>query len=201
MDILKDVTGSFSTNVYLVYEGNKGFIIDPGEKSSTIEKYIDNNNIKIEFILLTHGHFDHISSVDYYREKYKAPVYGGIEEKELFMDPNLNCSLLFCNKSITVKIDREIHDGEIFSSFKIKAIHTPGHTSGGYSYVVGDKMFTGDTLFFESIGRSDLPTGNLEDLIFSVQNKLFTYSNKTVYPGHGSETNIDYEKIYNPYVN
>ena len=200
MNVLRETTKNYMTNVYLVDDGKHGFIIDPGERVLLIEDYIKKNNIEIEFILLTHGHFDHISKANYYKKKYDVEILGGFEEKEVFMDPEINLSSMMDNP-VSIKIDRYLKDEEIFSRFNIKAIHTPGHTKGGYSYLLDDIIFSGDTLFRNSVGRTDFPTGNLDDLINSINNKLFIYPGKKVYPGHDIDTTINYEIDNNPYFN
>ena len=200
MDVFHVLSNNFKTNMYLVYDKDVGFLIDPAERDQVLEKYIEDNNIEIKFILLTHGHYDHIYSADYYRNKYGVKIYGGIEEKEIFNDSKLNLSN---HLNIPVSIDPDIYlnDGDIFSEFEIKAIHTPGHTKGSYSYIVDDYIFSGDTLFYMSIGRSDFPSGNYSELIDSVVNKLFIYKDKIVYPGHDRKTDIDYERSHNPFFN
>lgn len=199
MDIIKEISRNFSTNMYLVMENKRGFLVDPGERSSRLEKIIDENKIKIDFILLTHGHYDHIFDLEYYRKKYSCEVYGGFEEKDLFFNPDLNLSDKL-PKEISLTCDRYLRDKEIIEDYGIVCLHTPGHTAGGYSYLMGDIIFTGDTIFYEAIGRTDLPTGNQDALLKSIEEKILVYRDKRLLPGHDRETSIEHERFYNPYL-
>lgn len=199
MDIIKDISKKFATNMYLAMEKGRGFLVDPGERSNRLERIIDENNLKIDFILLTHGHYDHIFDIEYYREKYSCDVYGGFEEKDLFLNPHLNLSDKIL-RNISLTCDKYLRDKDIIDTYGIICLHTPGHTAGGYSYLMGDTIFTGDTIFYESIGRTDLPTGNQDVLLRSIEEKILVYRDKRLLPGHDRETSIEHERFNNPYL-
>ena len=187
-------------NCYVVYDDNKnGFLIDPVYPGGKIENYIDKNKINIGFILLTHTHFDHVLGLDYFKNKLNVEVYASEDSKDIANDPDYNLSRGYCD--LDVKIDSYLKDGEVFSGYKIKAIKTPGHSLDSMSYKVEDDIFSGDTLFNLSIGRSDFPGGNFNTLINSIKNKIFIYDDDTkIHPGHGESTSIAFEKENNPFL-
>lgn len=201
MNIVKISEGSMMANCYLVFDENKnGFIIDPVYPGGKIENYIDTNKINIEFILLTHTHFDHVLGLNYFKDKLKVNVYASEDSKNIANDPDYNLSRGYCE--LSVKIDEYLKDLEEFSKYNIKAIKTPGHSLDSMSYKVGDHIFSGDTLFNLSIGRSDFPGGNYNILINSIKDKLFIYDDQTkIHPGHGESTSIGFEKNNNPFLN
>lgn len=201
MKIKRIEQGPMMANCYIVYdELNNGFMIDPVYPKGNIEKFINDNNIKIDFIALTHTHFDHVLGLDYFQNKYGIKTYASEDSKDIGNDPDYNLSRGYCD--LDVKIDEYLKDGDIFSKYNIKAIKTPGHSLDSMSYKIEDNIFSGDTLFHLSIGRSDFPGGNYNELISSIKNKLFIYDDNTiVYPGHGIESQIGYEKKENPFFN
>lgn len=197
------VMGPVATNVYYIYdEDNKeAVVIDPAVKGQWIYDHLLGKGISVSAILITHGHFDHITGVNELREASGAKVYAPLAEKEMLADPSLNLS----DENVTVKADHDVTDGEelSFSGFRLRMIETPGHTGGGCCYYCEQEKFliSGDTLFAGSIGRTDLPTGSHTTLIRSVKEKLMTLPDDvTVYPGHGTSTTIGEERKYNPYV-
>lgn len=204
--IYHKVVGSISTNCYLVVneESNQGIIVDPADMPDSLCKMIDDAKCDLKAILLTHGHFDHIGACDVLRDKYNAKVYAALEEEELLSMPHLNLSASF-GEGFVVKADELHRDGDVLelAGMNIKAIHTPGHTIGSCCYYLKDEnvLFSGDTLFCESIGRTDFPTGSGAKLRASLRDKLSELPNETdVLPGHGEFTNIGHEKEYNPYM-
>ena len=192
----------YGENIYIYYDKatNEGVIIDPGDSLETIVGAI--KNLKIKGILLTHGHFDHIFTVDKVRELTGAPVYAHKAEAEVLKSSEYNRSV-WRDMEISVVADKFFEDGDVFEisdEIKLKIIHTPGHTAGGLCYYDEKNgiMFTGDTLFKETIGRTDMPTGSRATLLKSVREKLFTLDgNVKVFPGHGKSTTVSHEKIYN----
>ena len=201
MNIVKISEGSMMANCYLVFDKNKnGFLIDPVYPGGKIENYIYTNKINIEFILLTHTHFDHVLGLNYFKDKFKVNVYASEDSKNIANDPDYNLSRGYC--ALSVKVDEYLKDMEEFSKYNIKALKTPGHSLDSMSYKVGDHIFSGDTLFNLSIGRSDFPGGSYNILINSIKDKLFIYDDQTkVHPGHGESTSIGFEKNNNPFLN
>ena len=181
MDISVLTVGPIQTNCYVVHqEGNSQcVVIDPGEEAAKIADFLKRKGLECKGILLTHGHFDHITGVAELAAATRAKTYAYEDEKDLMMDPALNGSSLM--------------------GYEV----APGHTKGGCCYYSEEDkvVFCGDTLFMESIGRTDFPTGNGRELIDSLKNRLLVLpGDVTAYPGHGPETTIDYEQANNPYA-
>ena len=204
MKIKRIVVGVYSVNCYIVYNSNgDGFIVDPGGDFDDITKFITENNITPKFILLTHGHRDHIGAVNQVKELYNIPVFAPLKEKELLMDSTINLSKSIPPfKPIRLSADRWLNDGEEIDFYenKMKIIDTPGHTSGSISILMDDVIFTGDTLFNMSIGRTDLPTGSIEDMQNSLKKLYKLNDDLKVLPGHGAESIMKYEKENNPFL-
>ena len=157
--------------------------------------------VDVEYILLTHGHFDHIMGLTELKKALNAKAV--ICHDDLIISDNINeFTRLFggLSESVPPTYEKFVKDGDIITvgDMQIKVIHTPGHTEGGVCYLIEDKLFSGDTLFRGSVGRTDLFGGSFEELLDSIKNKLFKLDdNITVYPGHGPVTTIGYEKKYN----
>ncbi len=205
MEIKTFVIGPFSNNSYLITNGNDGFVIDPAIGSEKIIKYAKSKQINIKAILLTHAHFDHIAGINMILQNYIATIYVHFFEEDWLFQPKLNGSAKFQEfEEISLKIAPILlKDEEVLNIVeqKIEVIHTPGHTPGSVTYKIDNYLFTGDTLFKQSIGRTDLFGGNYHDLILSIQDKLFEFPDETIIlPGHGPKTTIGFEKDYNPYV-
>ena len=185
-------------NTYFIIDGGKAIVIDPGsEPEKTAEFAAD---LKIEYIFLTHCHYDHITSVDFLR-KNGAKLCATKECSENLKDDILNLSGIWLDEKIIIDgADIILDENEDFNfhDIKIKTIKTPGHTNCSSCFLIEDKLFTGDMLFFQTVGRCDLPTGSISSLQSSVKEKLFTLDDNTeVYPGHGRKTSIGYEKKFN----
>lgn len=205
MELSKLVLGVVSTNCYIIKNMNtkEAIIIDPGDEAATIKDYVESEGMDIKAILLTHGHFDHIMAVNELVNSYRVSVYASESEKRLLEDPNVNCSADI-RKPYIVYCENLVKEEEILSiaGFKIKVIGTPGHTAGCVCYYFMEQqiMFSGDTIFLESVGRTDLPTGNERVLLQSIKEKLIPLDDKIeVFPGHGPDTTIGYEKRHNMY--
>ena len=198
------MVGQMGTNCYLAWdeESKRGFLVDPGEQADKIIRVCSRYEIKPEAILLTHGHFDHIMAAKKVKEYYQIPVYAGIHEEELLADAEKNLSAMWA-EGFTMKADDLVVDNQKIeiAGMKVTVIETPGHTSGGVCYYIEKEhvLFAGDTLFFESYGRTDFHGGSMFSLIRSLGKKLFVLPDETdVYPGHGQVTSIGYEKTHNP---
>lgn len=196
--IIKTVlAGMYEENCYLVMdEDTKELaIIDPGGQPKLVEREIEKLGGKPKYILLTHGHMDHVDGVVELVNNLKVPFYINKIEEEYMHDQFVYGSLP--NASGYLK------DGDVIElgNLKIKVIETPGHTAGGLCFLTEDKLFTGDTLFNGSVGRSDFPGGNGMLLIKSIKEKLLPLGdNIEVYPGHGGTSTIGYEKKINPFL-
>lgn len=196
--------GIVATNCYLVWNKatREGVLIDPGDEAERICSAIAEERVNLKAILLTHGHFDHILVAEELKEKYDVPLYASKEEKEMLGSSRWNLSGREEGIEITDYIPLE--DGESIELLgkEWKVISTPGHTKGSVCYFVpGDipYLFSGDTLFYESYGRTDLYGGSEEAIKKSIKEKLFTLPDETlVYPGHEEATTIANEKQYNP---
>ncbi|NLO09645.1 MAG: MBL fold metallo-hydrolase [Clostridiales bacterium] len=200
------VLGRVQTNCYIIKspESQEVVVIDPGDNENIIDKYLKENDLECKAIFLTHGHFDHITAAAGLKALTNAPIYAHEAEIDLLNNPQLNASAymgdeLSLNPDIRLKDKEEIQTAGLSWS----VIYTPGHTSGGVCYHLLDHgiIFSGDTLFYESIGRTDFPTGNHQMLIDSIHNQLMALSDKIeVYPGHGRPTTIGHERSNNPYL-
>ena len=207
MEIKRLVLGLVRTNCYIVYteDTKKAVIIDPAADSRRIIEEVSALGVTPEAVLLTHGHFDHMLAADSLRNGYHIPVCVLKEDAELLKVPNLNCSEQFLRMAYGISADEELTDGQklAFLDGAFTVIATPGHTEGSCCYYAAaeDLLFSGDTLFQGSVGRTDLPTGRAAQLSISIREKLFVLPDNTlVLSGHGDETTIGEEKQYNPYV-
>ena len=206
MKIEKFVLGSMGTNCYLIIneETKEMVIVDPATCPDYIISHVKSNGYIPRAIFLTHAHFDHVMGIDGWVKGFDIPVYIHEDEKKLLEDPQLNLSGVFGSSYSYNKVEC-LYDGQILklAGFKFKVIHTPGHTLGGCCYYEENKgiLMSGDTLFYQSVGRSDFPTGSMSTLVRSIKEKLFCLPDDVmVYPGHNDLTCIADEKMYNPFV-
>lgn len=200
------VVGPVQTNCYFAInrETQELLIVDPGANAAKLAEKIEQGNLTPKGILLTHGHFDHAGAARELAEQFGISVYAYEAEKEVLEDSEKNASWMLGK--------RETFSGDIFlkdeqeldlAGFHIRVLHTPGHTVGGccYYFSYENAVFVGDTLFASSVGRTDLPTGSMSDLIRAIKEKLMPLPDNTVvYTGHGEVTSIEEERMYNPYL-
>lgn len=203
------VLGPVQTNVYLLTNEETGqtILADPADRAELLLQFLKENDLRAEAMLLTHGHFDHIGAVSALREAFAAeglqvPLYAPAAEQALLKDPLLNGSCY--DEGISLEADEWTKDGQklTLAGFQITVIHTPGHTAGSSCYYLPEQkaLLCGDTLFAGSVGRSDLPTGDGEELLRSVREKLFVLPDDvSIFPGHGQGSTIGEEKAYNPF--
>lgn len=206
LQIEKMVLGQVATNCYLAV--NKAtrevILIDPADEARRIDKKIKELGVKPVAILLTHGHFDHIGAASELGNLYDIMIYADEEEQEVMTDSMLNLSANF-GCPFTAEPDMLLTDRQelLLAGLKIQVLHTPGHTKGSVCYYFPEEqiLFSGDTLFNCSIGRTDFPTGSMSQLVRAAREKLFALPDEVrVCPGHGEETTIRYEKRYNPFL-
>lgn len=206
MKVERFLTGILSTNCYVAWneQTKEAVIVDPAAYSKKLAEFLREEGLKPQAVLLTHGHFDHIMGLDALLLDYPVPVYVHEAEKELIADPKTNLSLTYTNGYV---FEGAIYvaDGQKIEAAGVtfEVLFTPGHTLGGCCYYAETEniLFSGDTLFRCSIGRSDLPTGDEATLIHSIKEKLLVLPEHTVvYPGHMAATTIQTEKTANPFL-
>ncbi|MDD2447053.1 MAG: MBL fold metallo-hydrolase [Tissierellia bacterium] len=205
MNIYKITAGIYAVNCYIVYSNKTKdtIVIDPGGDAGEIIKFIDENNLNLKYIVLTHGHGDHIGGVPELKSYYNVPLLIHEDDVELLIDCNKNLSNMMAMGCIEMHPDAELKHNDVieFGDINAQVLHTPGHTKGGISLKIANNVISGDTLFNSSIGRSDLYGGNTETLIDSIKSQLMTLPEDTiVLPGHGLPTSIKFEKYNNPFL-
>lgn len=210
MKVYSFALGPVATNCYIVVnDDNKGLLIDPAAPSPKVMDLLEQLQIEIQAILLTHAHFDHIGGLEKLREVTKAPVYMHENEKDWIKNPALNGSgrapwTQIVPEIICKDADVLLNSEGIISigDFEVNILHTPGHSPGSISYALDNMIFCGDTLFNGSIGRTDLLGGSLPVLLASIHDKLLTFPDETIiYPGHGEQSTIGRERRFNPFLN
>lgn len=206
MNIQRFPLGEIWTNCYIVWDSKGiGFIVDPGGYAECVAEFIRDNHIEVEYILLTHGHADHLGGIQEVRNLAQYGVAIHTEDADCLTDARKNLSAAMGHSFVLSSADKLLSDGEHLQigDLGVEIIHTPGHTIGGVCYYIKDEsdeiLICGDTLFYRSIGRTDLPDGNELTLINSLR-KLERFNDELkVYPGHGPSTTIGEEKKLNPY--
>ena len=203
--ILKHFTaGEYETNNYLVIceETREAALIDAGGNYEKTVNLLKENNCELKYILHTHGHFDHIQGDSELQKTFDVKTFLHKNDEPLAMGLKQQLMMFGMKSADAPKIDGYLEDAQVIEvgNLKLKVIHTPGHSSGGVCFLVDKILFSGDTLFADSVGRTDLPGGSYEVLGDSIKNKLFILDEEiVVYPGHGPSTTIGHEKKNNPF--
>lgn len=203
MKVIQMELGNFATNTYIIYDENlDAVIIDPAAEAKKIISTIEKNNLKPKFVLLTHGHPDHVGALYELKEKYNLKVYINEKDQEMLETNSTYFGPMLGLDIKDVKGDFYLKDGQELSlgNLKFKIIETPGHTKGGVCILIENILFSGDTLFLGSMGRTDFPGGNEEEIFSSLKKLMELPDEIVVLPGHGPKTTIGYERKYNPYV-
>ena len=206
MDISVLTVGPIQTNCYVVHqEGNSQcVVIDPGEEAAKIADFLKRKGLECKGILLTHGHFDHILAAQAVKEKYNIPIYACRQEEEMLREPSINMTVHY-GQGCSIVPDVFLEDLDVIrlAGFSVQMIHTPGHTKGSCCYYLKDEgvLFSGDTVFYGSVGRTDFPGGSTAEIVRSLHKLVDSLPEETeVFPGHDASTTIGYEKRYNPFV-
>lgn len=196
--------GIYGVNCYIVGDENtqKCIVIDPGGDFEKINEILLENEFQLEYVVLTHGHGDHIGATKRLLTEYDCKLVAHFLEKDILNDPKLNLSNQIGNEEIVLEADLYVHDNDKIElgDLNIQIIHTPGHTKGSITLIINDNLFTGDTLFSGSIGRTDLYSGDFSQMKKSL-NKLKSLDDEfVVFPGHGPASRLGIEKVTNPYL-
>ena len=197
--------GELSTNCYIVAtEKNNGIVIDAGGSFESIKKFLEQSKITVKAIVLTHGHFDHISAINELKNLTNAPVYIHKDDEELILSPEKSLSTHFIDFSdfIPIKADVLLQDGDVITvdELNFTTIHTTGHTKGSCVFCCEGVMFAGDTLFKDGCGRTDLYGGNMDNMRISLRKLADLEGDYKVLPGHGEHTKMSYERLTNQYM-
>jgi len=199
------VVSPFETNCYIAADESTrdALIIDPGEEAHLISDAAYGLDVTVIGIVNTHGHADHIGANSALKGEFNCPIIIHEADAHLLTDPQANLSAAFGPGIVSCPADRLLKEGDEIAvgELSFKVIHTPGHTSGGICLFAEGVLFSGDTLFMDSIGRTDFPGGSQKQLIDAIHTKLLVLPEETlVYPGHGSPTTIATEKQHNPWL-
>ena len=194
--------GHIAANCYMLLSDNAAVVIDPGIFSQRVKDFLNENSEKERLILLTHAHFDHICGAERLRADTGVKIAVGEKDAPALIDTSLSLSDKFHAHQTPFEADILLKDNEIFNvgDIEFKSLSTPGHTVGGMCYLTVKTLFSGDTLFLESVGRTDFPGGDGEALLKSIKRLLSLDEDIEVYPGHGEPTTIEHEKLYNPFA-
>ena len=202
----KFTLGVCETNFYYVYEEGKKDVIafDPADRGELLYQQLTVKGFHVAAICLTHGHFDHILAAQAVKEKYNIPIYACRQEEEMLREPSINMTVHY-GQGCSIVPDVFLEDLDVIrlAGFSVQMIHTPGHTKGSCCYYLKDEgvLFSGDTVFYGSVGRTDFPGGSTAEIVRSLHKLVDSLPEETeVFPGHDASTTIGYEKRYNPFV-
>ena len=203
MKIISLPTFGHWSNSYLIVSGTEAALVDPSAAPSHVTDALAENGCALRYILLTHGHYDHTKYVSQVKEATGAKVCVHSLDDEMLSDSDKNCYKLFnTGEQVAERADILLEDGVELSlgCETIRVMHTPGHTKGSVCYIVGDAIFTGDTLFRGSVGRTDFYGGDDRELMDSLRRLADLDGEYTLYPGHESATTLNIERKFNPYL-
>ena len=204
MKIIRYMTGPIQVNTYLAYdeESKKGFIVDPGGYCKELTEEVKKLGLDIVYIILTHGHGDHITNVLKIKESTNAKIVAHEYEKEILLDKRKNLSASLPSNTVELDADIYVKDNDTLKvgDMKLKFIHTPGHTPGSMCIKIDKHMFTGDTLFAGSMGRTDFYGGDSRKMDKSLKRLKNQDDDIKIYPGHGPNSNLKTEKMTNPFM-
>lgn len=204
MKVTKLVVGELEANCFIVEAPEQtAIVIDPGAEAEVIAAELESRGLTLRKILLTHGHFDHMGAAKELKDRYNAQVYISGADEELLHDREKSVAFFLPEQPFhPVEPDARVKDGDVISqgSMKIKVMATPGHTAGSVCFIAEDCIFTGDTLFHGSVGRTDLYSGNIRQQSESLQKLLALDKNYRLYCGHGEDTDLDTERKTNPFL-
>jgi len=197
--------GHLGTNCYIIFcsRTKEAAVIDPGGNSEEIIACLNREKLKVVAIINTHGHADHIAANGKIQQTTGAPVMIHQEDAKMLTSAHSNLSMFIGASVAFAPADRLLKDGDVVKvgDIELSIIHTPGHTPGGICLRANTVLFSGDTLFAQSVGRTDFPGGSTSTLIRSIQEKLMILPDETkVLPGHGPETTIGWERVHNPFI-
>jgi hydroxyacylglutathione hydrolase len=197
--------GQLGVNCYIVSceDTNEALVIDPGDNVEIILEKIEQENLQVKYIVNTHGHADHIGANKILKNKTNAAIAIHSDDAPMLNNPKLNLSVYIGASIISDPADIILNAGDTITigNVNLSVLHTPGHTKGGICLLTEGALFSGDTLFAESIGRCDFPDGSMNDLIHGIQSQLMKLPDDIkVYPGHGPVTTIGWERTHNPYL-
>ena len=206
LELQQMVLGPVYTNCYFLKnkETGEALIVDPADSPKRIFQKVEDMGAKPVGILLTHGHFDHIMAVQAVKSEYQIPVYACRQEEEMLREPSINMTVHY-GQGCSIVPDVFLEDLDVIrlAGFSVQMIHTPGHTKGSCCYYLKDEgvLFSGDTVFYGSVGRTDFPGGSTAEIVRSLHKLVDSLPEETeVFPGHDASTTIGYEKRYNPFV-
>jgi hydroxyacylglutathione hydrolase len=205
LKIIRLEVGQLGANCYIVYceKTLQGMVVDPGGNAQDIIKLLNREHITLQYIVNTHGHADHIGGNDEIKKSTGAAVLIHEADATMLVSAQGNLSSYIGSNLVCTAADRLLTDGEtiVVGEMQFQVLHTPGHTLGGICIYGNDVVFSGDTLFEQSIGRTDFPSGSHSQLISSIKTKLLTLADDTVVlPGHGGQTTIGEERKNNPFI-
>mgnify|MGYP002514887399 CR=1 FL=1 len=207
LEIFQKTLGDLGTNCYILvnHDTKECVVFDPADEAHVLKEIFDHPDFNLKGIFLTHGHFDHIGAAKELKDTYNVPIYASKEENDqILMKLGGNLSAMF-GKPMTLEADELLHDGDKLDILgtTMECMLTPGHTAGGMCFYCEElkSVIVGDTLFCESVGRTDFPTGSGSVLVNSIREKLFVLPDDTkVFPGHMGTTTIGWEKENNPFI-